>query len=172
MTSFLLSQIFAGVAFAIGVISFQFRKRSSVLLCLFFLTLFNAAHFFLLGRHGAALLMILIGVRFLIAIRSTSRIWLYVFLAASLAASLATFTGLLSLLSLTAVLFGTYGSFQAEGRIMRLILMFGSALWLAHNLLAASPVAALMEAFFLTSNLVGYWRFYPHRRSAPARPAS
>jgi hypothetical protein len=171
MSAFVLSQILAGIAFALGVVSFQFRERRSVLLCLFFLTLFNSFHFLLLGRPGPAVLLILIGLRFLTAILSTNRAWMYLFLVASLGAFLVTFTSPLNLLALTAVLLGTYGSFQPDGRIMRIILMLGNALWLLHNLLASTPVATLMEASFLISNLLGYWRFY-HPRGSTQRRAS
>jgi hypothetical protein len=163
MSAFALSQVLASIAFAFGVVSFQFKERRSVLLCLFFLTLFNSSHFLLLGRPGPAVLLLLIGLRFLTAIISTNRKLMYLFLILSLGAFLVTFTSLLSLLALAAVLLGTYGSFQPEGRTMRIMLMLGNALWLVHNFLASTPVATLMEAAFLTSNLLAYWRFYRPR---------
>ena len=169
MSTFVLSQILAGIAFALGVVSFQFKERRSVLLCLFFLTLFNSSHFFLLGRPGPAVLLILIGLRFLTAILSTNRALMYLFLFLSLGAFLLTFTSPLNLLALIAVLLGTYGSFQPDGRTMRIILMLGNALWLIHNLLASTPVATLMEASFLVSNLLGYRRFYHPRRPTQLR---
>jgi len=33
-------------------------------------------------------------------------------------------------------------------------------IWIAHNYLAGSPGAVLMEAIFTVSNLAGYYRYY------------
>lgn len=35
-----------------------------------------------------------------------------------------------------------------------------SSIWIIHNYLAGSPGAVLMEIFFLSSNIVGYFRYY------------
>ena len=49
--------------------------------------------------------------------------------------------------------------------------MGGNLTWLIHNILAATPVAALMEAAFLTSSIVAYWRFcHRDRNGAFRRP--
>lgn len=167
MSPFLLSQILAGVAFALGLVSFQFRQRRSVLLCLAMLTVFNASHFFLLDRHGPAALMLLIGTRYLVSLYTTDRRVMYFFLALSVAAFLTTYQSPTSLLALLAVFFGTCGSFQPADRNLRLFIMAGNATWLLHNLLVGTPVATLMEAAFLTSNALGYWRFHGARAGAP-----
>lgn len=160
MSTFVLSQILAGIAFAHGLISFQLKPRRSVLLCLFLLTVFNSSHFFLLGRPGPATLQILTGVRYLTAMFTMNRKLMYLFLLVSLVAFLVTFKSPHSFLALIAVLLGTYGSFQPADRTMRIFLMLGNSTWLIHNIFASTPVAAVMEASFLTSNALGYWRFY------------
>lgn len=165
MNAFLLSQILAGIAFALGITSFQFRTRRSVLLCLALLTVFNASHFLLLDRPTPAALLLLTGTRYLTSLLTVNRKVMYLFLALSAAAFLATYHSPLSLLALAAVCFGTYGSFQPADRTLRIFILLGNATWLLHNLLAATPVAAVMEAAFLTSNALGYWRFYGSRRA-------
>ena len=42
-------------------------------------------------------------------------------------------------------------------------MLIGTGLWLIHNILAGTPMAVLMEILFITSNLVGYYRFYMKR---------
>jgi hypothetical protein len=164
VSTFVLSQILAGIAFTLGLTSFQFKSRRSVLLCLSLLTVFNSSHFFLLGRPGPATLQILTGVRYLTATFTMNRKLMYLFLLVSIGAFLATFRSPLSLLALVAVLLGTYGSFQPADRTMRVFLMLGNSIWLIHNIFASTPVAMVMEASFLTSNVLGYWRFYGTRR--------
>ncbi len=73
MDDFVLSQLFAGIAFAFGLAPFQFKTRHSVLLCLFVSVVFNAAHFFLLDRPGPSALMLLTGIRYLTATITTNR---------------------------------------------------------------------------------------------------
>lgn len=168
MSPFLLSQVLASCAFAMGLVSSHFRQRRSVLLCLVAATVFNACHFLLLGRQGPAALMVLIGARYLTSLRTTSRTVMYCFLALSLGAFAFTYQSPVSLLALLAVFFGTYGSFHPDDRVLRRFIMMGNTSWLVHNLLVGSPVGTLMEGAFLTSNALGYWRFYGRQR--PAAP--
>ncbi len=92
VSPFLLSQILAAGAFAVGFGAFQFERNRNVFLALVASAIFTSCHFFLLGRPEAGGLMLVVASR-----------------------------------------------------------------------LAGSPVGALMEVAFLTSNVVGYWRYY-HRR--------
>ena len=39
-------------------------------------------------------------------------------------------------------------------------MLAGTTIWIVHNYLAGSPGAVLMEALFISSNLIGYFRFY------------
>ena len=167
MSVFVYSQILAGIGLAVGLTAVQFKERRSVLLGLFVLTLFNASHFFLLEKQTAAVLLLLVGLRYLVAIVTTKRPVLYLFLFVSVVSFIVTFQGPLSVLSMVAVLLGTYGSFQPTDRVLRIYLMLGNVTWLLHNILALTPVGILMEACFLTSNLIGYWRFY--RKSETSR---
>ncbi|MEW6754189.1 MAG: YgjV family protein [Candidatus Latescibacterota bacterium] len=166
MSPFVLSQVLAGLAFGLGLMSVQFRSRRRVLLCLALSTAANASHFVLLGRHAAAALLVLIGVRYLVAIAWLDRRLMYLFLLATAAGFAATWDGPLGLLALLAALVGTYGSFQAADRTLRRCLIAGNSAWLLHNALAMTPVAALMEAFNLTSNVLAYWRFHARRRTS------
>lgn len=173
MSTFLLSQILAGVAFALGGISFQFRARRSVLLCLALLTVFNSSHFLLQGRLGPAVVLVLTGVRYLVSLYPVDRKIMYVFLTLATGPFALTYQSPLSLLALLAVFFGTYGSFQLADRTLRIFIMCGNSTWLLHNLLAGTPVAALMEAAFLASNVLGHWRFYGwHRDQFPVPPST
>lgn len=166
MTPFVWSQIIAACAFGCGLISYQFRTRRSVLFFMTGLALLYAWHFYLLDRSTPGAIMLLTTVRYVTAIYSQHRFFLYLFLCATLAAFLGTYNGPLSLLALAGAISGTLGSFQGSDRVMRLYFMFGNCCWLMHNLLAFTPVATLMEALFLTSNVVGYRRFYHGRDAA------
>jgi hypothetical protein len=169
MSSFALSQLLAGISFAFGLASFQFKSRRNVLLCLFVSVSFNSAHFFLLDRPGPSALMLLTGMRYLVATVTTDRKVMLCFFAATIAAFTTTFKSPLSLLALCGSLIGTYGSFQPLGQQVRLYFMGGNVCWLIHNTFLWTPVGITMEAVFLASSIIGYWRHYgsPFKRAVP-----
>ena len=157
---FILSQILAGLAFACGLASFQFKGRQGILLFLSASCVFNSAHFFVLDRPGAAAVTLLTALRFIVAVFTVDRRAMYFFLFASVTAFFLTFHNSLSYLALFATLLGTYASFLSSDRRMRILIMIGTSTWLIHNVLAVTPVAVAMEASFLISNIIGYMRFY------------
>lgn len=160
MSDFAISQILAGVAFTAGLASVQFKSRRAILMCLVVSTAFNGVHFFYLGRPAPGALMLLTGIRYVAALLTTDRKVLVFFLVLTCVTFAATFESKLSLLALCGALVGTYGSFQSAGRTVRLYFMGGNVVWLSHNILAWTPVGIAMEALFLGSSLVGFWRFY------------
>ena len=70
----------------------------------------------------------------------------------------------MAFVALLASVLGAVASFQSSDRLVRLTIMAGTSTWVIHNSFAGSPVGALMECAFLSSNLLGYWRYY-HRSS-------
>ena len=119
MNDFALSQIFAGISFAFGLASVQFKSRRSILLCLIVSVTFNSVHFCYLGRPEPSALMLLIGLRYLVAVFTTDRKVMFVFLVFNIVTFALTFTSLLSLLTLVGTMLGTYGSFQPVERQVR-----------------------------------------------------
>jgi len=89
------------------------------------------------------------------------------FIAASLVIAAATFHGALSVLSCLGSIFGTIGSFCEDDKRLRQMLLVATSLWLLHNVLAGTPTAVLMEALFIASNLLGYYRYYSGRAGKP-----
>ena len=51
-------------------------------------------------------------------------------------------------------------AFQEDDRRLRQLMIVGTSFWLLHNYLIGSPTAVLMEVLFISSNLVGYYRYY------------
>jgi hypothetical protein len=160
MSNFALSQILAGVAFAFGLASVQFKTRHHILLCLFVSTAFNGVHFLLLDLPGPGALMFLIGIRYLVATQTTNRKALIFFLVLTCGTFWVTAKTPVSLLALCGALMGTFGSFHPQGRAVRLYFMGGNISWLSHNILAWTPVGIVMEIAFLASSTVGFWRHY------------
>ena len=160
MSDFLLSQILIGLAICTDTMSFQFKERKKIVACLLVSCILISVHFMLLDHWTAAGLGLIAAVRFATSLFSTSKRLMGIFLAATIAVSIFTYSGLLSILGCAGGLFGTAASFCKEDKLLRQLMLIGTSLWIVHNILAGSPGAVLMEAIFISSNLVGYFRFY------------
>jgi hypothetical protein len=168
MSSFLLSQLLAALAFAAGLAAFQFRARPAVLRSWSLCAALNSVHFLLLGVPGAATLAAMISVRFLIASFTSDRRIMVFFMILAVAGFLATFTRPVGILALVATLLGTWASFQPNDRTVRASLAICASLWVVHNAIIGSPVATLMELAFLASNAIGWRRFHGRATMAQA----
>ncbi|MDP6113361.1 MAG: YgjV family protein [Planctomycetota bacterium] len=169
VNSFLLSQAIAAVAFGCGVVSFQLRDRRTILLWLSASSFTNACHFFVLGKATPGILFLIIGSRSFTAAFSVSRKVMCLFFAIILGGFYFSYSNPIGFLGLFATLTSTYASFQKTDRRVRLFMMLANISWTIHNLVVWTPVAAAMEATFLVSNLLGYWRFYVRDKAAPGQ---
>lgn len=166
MSAFAISQILIGMAICTDILSFQFKERKHIVSCLLISCVLIATHFMLLGHWTAAGLGLIAAARFLSSLFTTSRKAMVLFIVVTLATSVLTFEGVLSILSCCGAMVGTIASFCKEDRWLRKLMFIGTSLWLIHNVLAGSPAAVIMEIIFISSNVVGYFRFYilPQRR--------
>lgn len=169
MNDFFLSQVIAAIAFGFGAISFQSRARRTILLWLCGSAFTNACHFFVLGMTTPGILFLIIGTRSLVAAHSVNRKFMYLFFVLILIGFYFSYTSPIGFLGLFATLSATYGSFQTTDKRVRLVMMLSNSCWTIHNIVVMTPVAAVMEATFLVSNVIGYWRFYFRDNGPPGQ---
>ena len=143
-----------------------------MLLCLTASVIANAAHFVALGRFEAATLMGLTGFRYLVALKTVDKRMMLVFMGLSTIIFVVTYSDWVSWLALLGILFGTYGSFRPTEQQMRAYFMCGTTTWLIYNVLAFTPVGILMQASFLTSLAIGYWRYHGGQAESDGKPCS
>ena len=160
MSLFVLSQILIGIAICSDIISFQFKKREYIVSCLFVSCILISLHFMCLGHWTAACLGLVAAGRFITSLFSTSKIFLGFFIGVTVIVSALTYEGLLSVIGCIGAIFGTVASFSKEDKLLRQLMSICASIWIIHNYFAGSPGAVLMEIFFLSSNLVGYFRYY------------
>lgn len=131
-----------------------------MLLCFISAAILISLHFVLLEKWTAAGLTFLGVIRFATSYHTTSIKVRNFFLGASVVISIVTFQGFLSVLSCFATIFSTMASFHKEDQRLRQFMILSTSLWIIHNFIAWTPVAIVMEVLFVSSNLVGYYRFY------------
>lgn len=164
MSIFIISQILVAIAICFDLLSFQLKKRTHIVLCLSVAGVFISTHFLLLEKWTAAILMAIAVVRYAISYFSVSKKLMTLFVTSSIIGAFFTFQGLLSILSCLGSIFQTLGAFSNNDKTLRQLMMVGTFLWLCHNFFAVSPIAVLMEIVFLSSNFIGYYRFYLKRK--------
>ncbi len=173
MSLFVLSQILVGIAICTDILSFQFKERKHIVYCLLVSCTLISVHFMCLNHWTAACLGLVATLRFATSLFSTSKIFMAIFITASVIFSALTYEGLLSILGCTGAIFGTTASFCKEDKQLRQLMFIGTSFWLVHNYLAGSPGAVLMESLFIGSNLVGYFRYYIRpQKQAMVSPAN
>lgn len=158
--SFLLSQILISIAILFDILSFQFKARKKILLCLVIAGIFISTHFLLLGNITASLLMAVAVIRYASSYFYASTKLCSLFLIISLAVMISTFSGILSILSFLGSSFQTMGAFSKNDKRLRELMLIGTSIWLIHNFMAGSPGAVIMEIIFISSNIIGYYRYY------------
>jgi hypothetical protein len=146
--------------------AFQFKQRKHILLGWCVAASLAAAHFFVLGRLEAGMLIAITALRFLVSSFTTDTRLMHLFLALSVAGFALTYNSPVSFLALTATLIGTFGSFHGSEKAVRYTMMVTEVLWAAHNLIIWSPVAVIMEVLFFSSNLIGLLRHQKASESA------
>ena len=142
------------------MLSFQLKKRTHIVLCLSVAGVFIAIHFILLEKWTAAILMAIAVARYVTSYFSTSKNLKTLFVTGSIVIALISFQGILSILSCLGSIFQTLGAFSNNDKKLRQLMIIGTLFWMCHNYFAASPVAVIMEILFLSSNFIGYYRFY------------
>ncbi len=160
LSAFTVSQILAGIAFLPALMSFQFKKREHILLLLVCSASLMSIHFFLLDQITASLIALLGAGRMFLARKFALEKMMLIFLLLNMIVLFITYQQPVNLLAFLATTCFTYANFRKDDKSLRLLMMLGTTVWIIHNALVGSPVAVLVEASFLTGNIVGYYRHY------------
>lgn len=157
---FILSQVFAWAALILSVASFQFKNRKYILLCLIISALCIALQYFFLERYVWAALVWVWFCRYLCSYYYPKKFLIPFFISAFWALTYIFWKDVFDLLPFLAASTNTLGAFQKNDKYLRIFMLFGSPLLIIYYFLIGSPVWLLLEAMFLWSNIVWYYRYY------------
>lgn len=160
LNAFWVSQGLIGLALVSDVTSYQMKKREHVLTFFVISTVLISIHLYLLDEVIGALLVALAAVRFATNIFTTDSRIMWGFLAVAFTITLWQYETPLDILAFIATIFFTIAGFRKTDKILRQTMMCGTSLWILYNVLIFSPAAVVLETIFLTSNFVGYYRYY------------
>ena len=163
-TYFIVSQIFMFLAMGTDFLSMQFKKRKYIFLTLMFSAALISAHYFLLGKVTAWIIVTISVLRFFTCIWTTDKRYLYIFLVLNTLALIFSYTEVYDLIIYIWLFIFIVWNFQKNDKKMRLLMLFGTTIVMSYNVLIFSPMGAIVEWLFLTSQIIWYCRYYILKR--------
>ncbi len=160
LNPFWVSQGLIGLALLFDVASWQFKSRGHIVLLIATANALISTHLFLLEQPVAGFLVGLGAIRFLVSYFTTHRYVLYGFLLFGGGMAFVLYRTPLDIMALACSSLFAVASFQPTDKQLRQLMMAGSILWIIYQLLIFSPAAVILSSIFLSSNLIGYYRFY------------
>ena len=157
---FILSQILVSIAIIFDFLSFQFKKKQHTFICFIISSSLISAHYFLLGRNAAGVLVFISVLRFTTAYFSSRKKYLFIFVALNTLSLFFTFKALTDLIVYIGTVIIAIANFQTSNKAMRKIMMLGTFIIIAYNIIIYSPMGVVLEGLFLMSNFLGYYRHY------------
>ncbi len=158
--AFILSQILMLIAAGTDFLSLQYKKREYTFLCLIISATLISAHYFLLNKVAAGVIVLISVLRFITCYFTTNKKYLLIFIALNTISLFFTYTEIYDLIIYTGILIFMIGNFQKDNRLMRKIMMVGTSIILLYNIIIFTPMGVVLEGTFLISNFLGYYRHY------------
>ncbi len=157
---FILSQVAMFLAMGLDFLSLQFKKRKQIYLTLVFSASLISAHYFLLGKITAGVIVFFSVLRFITCMFTTEKKYLFIFLILNTFALIFTYTEIYDFIIYLGLFIFIIGNFQKDDKLMRKQMMIGTSLLIIYNAVIFSPMGIIAESSFLLGNIVGYYRLY------------
>jgi hypothetical protein len=158
--AFIISQIAMFIAMGFDFLSLQFKKREYTFLCLIVSASLISAHYFLLNRIAAGVIVCISVLRFMTCYFTTNKKFLLLFILLNTISLFLTYQDWYDLIFYVGLVIFIIGNFQQDNRLMRKLMMVGTAVIITYNICIVSPMGIITESAFLVSNFIGYYRHY------------
>jgi len=161
---FIISQIAMFIAMGFDFLSLQFKKREYTFLCLIVSASLISAHYFLLSKIAAGVIVFFSVLRFITCYFTTNKRYLFLFIGLNTISLFFTYKETYDLIIYVGSAVFITGNFQKDNRLMRKWMMAGTAIIALYNFIIFSPMGFIAEGLFLVSNFIGYYRHYGRKR--------
>ncbi|MCK4744567.1 YgjV family protein [Candidatus Parcubacteria bacterium] len=158
--SFIISQIAMTIAMGFDFLSLQYKKREYTFLCLIVSASFISAHYFLLGKVAAGVIVFISVLRFITCYFTTNKKYLFIFIALNTISLFFTYKNSTDLIIYIGLIVFIIGNFQEDNKLMRKLMMGGTSIIVLYNAIIFSPMGVIAEGSFLISGFIGYYRHY------------
>jgi hypothetical protein len=158
------AQLFGYLAFLLGVSSFLQKRDMPFKLLMTLQGMSYVAHFILLGNPTASVSATMSALRSALSLRAQA-LWLaWVFIAVTLSLGLWLSEAWTNMLPILASCTSTYALFRLRGVPLRCVVMLGSVLWLANNIISGSIGGIMLEVTVISVNLFTIYRLLRDKR--------
>ncbi len=157
---FIVSQILMIIAMCFDFLSLQYKKREHTFLCLIVSASLISAHYFLLNKVAAGVIVSISVLRFITCYFTTNKKYLFIFIALNTVSLFFTYKDPTDLIIYVGLIIFIIGNFQEDNKLMRKLMMGGTSLVVVYNAVIFSPMGVITEGSFLISGFIGYYRHY------------
>ncbi len=158
--AFIISQIAMFIAMGFDFLSLQYKKREYTFLCLIISASLISAHYFLLNKIAAGVIVFISVLRFITCYFTTNKKFLFIFIGLNTISLFFTYTEIFDLIIYAGLIVFIIGNFQKNNKLMRKLMMVGTSIIIIYNLIIFTPMGIIAESSFLISNFIGYYRHY------------
>lgn len=167
---FIISQVAMFIAMGFDFLSLQFKKREYTFLCLIVSASLISAHYFLLNKTAAGVIVFFSVLRFITCYFTTNKKYLFIFIALNTFSLFFTYREIYDLIIYVGLIIFITGNFQEDNRLMRKLMMGGTSMIILYNIIIFSPMGVVAEGSFLLSNFIGYYRHYVKNNEKIKKP--
>ncbi len=163
--NYILIQLIGFCAMAFGILSFQAKRRNTILLMQMTASILWAVQYLLLGAYtGVALNLVSIFRNLFFTKKGKSRLvdsrlFPIAVMTVFFIAGIATYDGAISLFPTAAMMISTIALYITEERSIRLLSLLVSPLWLIYNIKTGALAGAICETITLISIIVALIRY-------------
>ncbi|MDO8490056.1 MAG: YgjV family protein [bacterium] len=157
---FIISQVAITIATGLDFLGWQYKKREHTILCLIVSGILMVAHYFLLGKIAAGVIVSISVLRFVTCYFTTNKKYLFIFIALNTISLFFTYKEATELLIYVGVTILMVGNFQEDNKLMRKLMMVGTPFFIVYDFIIFSPMAVVADVTLLISGFVGYYRHY------------
>ena len=161
---FIISQVAITIATGLDFLGWQYKKREHTFLCLIVSGGLMVAHYFLLGKIAAAVIVSISFLRFITCYFTTNKKYLLIFILLNTISLIFTFKDPTDLIIYVGVTILMVGNFQKDNKMMRKLMMVGTPLFIIYDLIIFSPMAVVADVTLFVSGFIGYYRHYLKKR--------
>lgn len=157
---FIVSQVAMFIAMGFDFLSLQYKKREYTFLCLIISASLISAHYFLLNKIAAGVIVFISVLRFITCYFTTNKKYLFIFIALNTISLFFTYKTPSDLIIYVGLIIFIVGNFQEDNKLMRKLMMGGTSIIVLYNAIIFSPMGVIAEGSFLISGFIGYYRHY------------
>ena len=174
-TNFIIAQVFGALSMASSICSMQFKKRKSILVALFCLSIFAALNMIFLGSWSATyitffgVLEMLINYLFERKKKEIPKFVVAIYIMCNIALGVLTFEKALDVIPIVAAIVFCFTLLAKKEQNMRMLMFANQSLWLIFDVSVGAYVLAGSNVLTLISIAIAYNRYRKKEIEAKAK---